>query len=158
MREEFSQPSKVFIGATSSSGRSHINAFDNCLLQLGVGNVSLVKVTSILPHRVNIVSSVEKKLPSGVNVPAIYTHNVSAKEGERIAAAVGIGKTREGPTLVCESTGKRKRTVSNMVQSDLERMAKARECELQMRRVEATETEVNHVSCALAIVAELEFS
>ncbi|MEX0568114.1 MAG: pyruvoyl-dependent arginine decarboxylase, partial [Candidatus Njordarchaeota archaeon] len=93
-------PKKVYIAAASAEGSSHINAFDACLVKVGLPQVSLVKVTSILPHNVDITEKAPI-LPDGSNVPAIYAYSSSDSPGETVSAAVALALTN-GPTLVAE--------------------------------------------------------
>ncbi len=45
-------PKKFSLVAGSAEGTSELNAFDNALLNAGIGNLNLIKVTSILPPQV----------------------------------------------------------------------------------------------------------
>lgn len=150
-------PKKVYATAIASEGETELNAFDNCLLKVGIGDVSLVKVTSILPHDVEIVDE-PLKLPAGANVPAIYTYVISDKPGETIAAAIAIGKTQDGPTLVAEfsSKGINSEKAEDEALRRLELMAKARNLELVSTETYSSEHTVEKIGCVLAVVVELE--
>src|SRR5574342_851497 len=89
---------KVAATAGSAEGGTALNAFDNALLAAGIGNVNLVKVSSIVPPDVDIVD-----LPSikpGALVPTAYAALTSTTPGQIIAAAVGyalpVDRTKTG--------------------------------------------------------------
>lgn len=65
-----------------------LNAFDSALINAGVGNTNLVRMSSILPPRCERI--LPAKLPQGVIVPVAYSSIESAVSGEVIAAAVAV--------------------------------------------------------------------
>lgn len=65
-----------------------MNAFDRALIDAGVGDVNLVRVSSILPAECRRVEPFE--LPGGALVPAAYSRAGSSQRGEVIAAAVAV--------------------------------------------------------------------
>jgi len=150
-------PKKVYIGAVSAEGATDLNAFDNCLIKLGIGNVSLVKVTSILPEEVEFLDDVPR-LPYGANVPCVYTYIISDKPGEKIAAAIAIAKTKGGPTLVAEFSAKE--MSSEKAEEEAKRrvleMAKARNLDIEWVESYSVDHTVERIGCALAIVVEVE--
>ena len=77
----------VLAAATAghAEGGSLLNAFDNALLAAGIGNVNLVKVSSILPPDVSVVDL--PKIKPGAIVPTAYAAMTSDVPGETIAAA-----------------------------------------------------------------------
>src|SRR5581483_12469954 len=79
---------KVAATAGSAEGGTALNAFDNALLAAGIGNVNLVKVSSIVPPDVDIVGLPQIK-PGSV-VPTAYAAMTSETPGQVVAAAVGF--------------------------------------------------------------------
>lgn len=152
---EYYKPKQALIGVVSSlKPQSRIDCFDKCLLKLGLGNVSIFKITSILPSHVKIVTKLSDKPPVGVNIPAVYAFTYSSGQQKRIAAGIGLVKT-ERATLVAEHTSNTEQEVRETVSADLQRMAQARNLEILERRIESTEIEVNGKGGSLAIVAEV---
>src|SRR3972149_6712404 len=47
---------KVAATAGSAEGATPLNAFDNALLAAGIGNINLIKVSSIVPPHVSIIA------------------------------------------------------------------------------------------------------
>src|SRR6266545_2206073 len=78
---------KVAATAGSAEGGTALNAFDNALLAAGIGNVNLVRVSSIVPPDVDIVDLPQIK--PGSIVPTAYAAITSETPGETITAGVG---------------------------------------------------------------------
>ena len=73
--------------AGHAEGGTALNAFDNALLAAGIGNINLVKVSSILPPEVPVIDL--PKIKPGALIPTAYAAMTSEVPGETIAAAVG---------------------------------------------------------------------
>jgi len=95
-------PKTYFLVSGSSEGYTRLNAFDGALLNAGVGNTNLVKVSSIIPPHSKEVQPI--KLPEGTIVPTAYAHISSDIPGEIISAAVAVAlpKDEEQPGLIME--------------------------------------------------------
>ncbi len=152
------KPKKALIKAVSAEGETPLNAFDNCLIKAGVGDVSLVKLTSILPPDIEFIENIPQLHP-GSNVPAIYTSITSEKSGQKIAAAIAVARTKNGPTLVAEYSNINI-SASKAGEEALKRvteMAKNRKKEIEGKIIiKSTEHTVKKCGCALAIVIEIE--
>lgn len=98
----FKTPTKYFLVAGKSEGFKPLNAFDGALLDAGVGNTNLVKMSSILPPKAQLIEPV--KLPYGALVPVAYASYVSENPGEKIAAgvAIAIPEDEDYPGLIME--------------------------------------------------------
>src|SRR5256884_3970886 len=70
-----------------AEGGTPLNAFDNALLAAGIGNINLVKISSILPPEVPVIELPKIKL--GALIPTAYAAMTSEQPGETVAAAVG---------------------------------------------------------------------
>lgn len=75
----------------ASEGRTRLNAFDNALLDAGVGDTNLMRVSSILPPAARPCAIDEIRLPKGGLVPLAYAAIDSATPGRYISAAVAVG-------------------------------------------------------------------
>lgn len=84
----YTVPTKYYFAYGCAEGFTELNAFDAALLNAGVGNTNLVRMSSILPPHCEKVPPV--KLPQGSLVPAAYSAISSSKAGEVITAAVAI--------------------------------------------------------------------
>lgn len=85
-----------------SEGYMPLNAFDGALMDAGIGDVNLVRLSSILPPKCERVDPV--KLPYGALVPTAYASITSSKPGEVISAAVAIAipEDPQFPGLIME--------------------------------------------------------
>lgn len=81
-------PNKFYLVAGASEGMTPLNAFDNALVDAGIGNTNLVKMSSILPPGCTKIKPV--KLPLGALVPVAYASKVSSQSDEIISAAVAV--------------------------------------------------------------------
>ena len=73
------QVTKASVTAGTAEGGTPLNAFDNALLAAGIGNVNLIKVSSIVPPDVDIVDL--PKIKPGALVPTAYAAMTSMVQG-----------------------------------------------------------------------------
>lgn len=97
-------PTKFTLVAGAAEGPSTLNAFDNALLAAGIGNVNLVRVSSILPPGARFVEQID--IAPGSLTPTAYGASTSKTPGETIAAAVGIGLSEDSFGVIMEWSGK----------------------------------------------------
>ena len=69
-----------------AEGITKLNSFDNALMDAGVGNTNLIRMSSIVPPHSKQVYSIN--LPHGALVPIAYAAITSSTPGENIAAGV----------------------------------------------------------------------
>jgi len=149
-------PRKIYINAIASEGETELNAFDNCLVKSGLPQVSLIKVTSILPRDIIVIND-PPNLPLGCNVPTIYAVYSSCEKGKLLAGALAIGWT-DGPTLVAEfaSEGMSKEKAEKEALFRLEKMAEARGLRIIKKIVVSVDHVVEKCGCVLVFAAEVE--
>ncbi|MDX1617997.1 MAG: arginine decarboxylase, pyruvoyl-dependent [Balneolaceae bacterium] len=75
----------------ASEGRTRLNAFDNALMNAGMGDTNLVRVSSILPPSAEERPVGQLELPKGGLVPLAYASIDSTTPGRYISAAVAVG-------------------------------------------------------------------
>jgi arginine decarboxylase len=85
----WSIPREVSLVCGNSEGKTELNAFDNALLKAGIGNLNLVKVTSIIPPFADLVELPE--MNPGSLTPTVYTYLTSRNPGDVISCAIGAG-------------------------------------------------------------------
>lgn len=114
-------PTKFFLVSGIGEGNTPLNAFDDALLNAGIANTNLLKVTSILPPGCRKIKPI--KLPFGAIVPVVYALKISSTRDELISATVGVGTpvNKNKPGLIMEYScigGKREaeRIVREMVE------------------------------------------
>lgn len=79
---------KVAITSGKAEGPSKLNAFDNALLDAGIGDVNLIKVSSILPAGSKFVELPE--LTAGDMINCVLAHAASNKKGDVITAVIAV--------------------------------------------------------------------
>lgn len=75
----------------ASEGRTRLNAFDKSLLNAGVGDTNLMRMSSILPPGATEIQRNELVLPKGGLIPLAYATIDSNTPGGLISSAVSIG-------------------------------------------------------------------
>ena len=96
-------PRKVALVAGAAEGRHKLTAFDHALLAAGIGNLNLIRVSSILPPGCTFVERLD--IPPGSLTPTAYGSIISDVPGERIAAAVAISFSEQDYGVLMEFAG-----------------------------------------------------
>lgn len=139
--------------AGRGEGSTRLNALDAALLAAGVGDLNLVKVSSILPP--GAVRQDRHPLPPGTLAPAAYAVLVSETAGERIAAAVAVGIPEEpdepGVIMECSRVGSREELEPH-IRAMVEEAFRARGRTPRAIEVACVEHRVERVGCVFAAV------
>ncbi len=144
-------PKKFFITAADAEGHSKLTAFDNALLKARIGNVNLLRVSSILPPQAEYTP--ELTIPPGSLVPTAYGSIVSDVPGETISAAVAVGFSKDNFGVIMEYSGKCTAEESRAVITKMvEEAFVTRKMQLVDIKVEAAEHKVEKIGCAFAAV------
>lgn len=144
-------PKKYFLTAASSEGRSNLTAFDNALLKARIGNVNLIRVSSILPPEAELDQGLE--IPPGSLVPTAYGSIISDVPGEIISAAVAIGLSEDSFGVIMEYSGKCSKAQAEEIITAMVREAfETRQKPLKEIKVAAVEHKVEKLGCAFAAV------
>lgn len=139
-----------------AEGGTSLNAFDNALLAAGIGNINLIKVSSILPPDVPVVDL--PKIRPGALVPTAYAAMTSEVPGETIAAAVGYAvpddPAKNGVIMEFHGVATREEA-ERAIEAMLDEAFRVRGETIHERRVYAVEHTVERIGCALAAVTLL---
>ena len=139
-----------------AEGGTPLNAFDNALLAAGIGNVNLVKISSIIPPDVAIVDL--PKIKPGALIPTAYAVMSSDVPGQTVAAAVGYALPDDPakPGVIMEFHDiARRRDAERAIRAMLEEAFTVRGEPIRELKVFAVEHTVERVGCALAAVVLL---
>src|SRR5262249_18902663 len=79
-------PNRLWLAAGSAGGTTELNAFDNALLAGGIGNLNLIKVSSVVPQGAEFLQAPPVIAPGSL-VPCVYSIMHSDTAGETICAA-----------------------------------------------------------------------
>jgi len=145
-------PKKFKIVAAAAEGALKLTAFDNALLKAGIGNVNLVRISSILPPTAE--NDQELVLPPGSLVPTAYGSIVCDEPGIIISAAVGIGFSEDTFGVIMEFSGVcGKKEAEEKIAAMLQDAFENRGMRLVRTEIRAVEHVVEKTGCAFAAVA-----
>ena len=142
--------------AGHAEGGTALNAFDNALLAAGIGNINLLKVSSILPPEVPVVEL--PKIKPGALVPTAYAAITSETPGETVAAAVGYAvpddPAKNGVIMEFHGVASREEA-ERQILAMLDEAFRVRGETIVERRVVSAEHRVERIGCALAAITLL---
>jgi len=142
--------------AGHAEGGTALNAFDNALLAAGIGNINLLKVSSILPPEVPVVEL--PKIKPGALVPTAYAAITSETPGETVAAAVGYAvpddPAKNGVIMEFHGVASRDEA-ERQILAMLDEAFRVRGETIAEQRVVAVEHRVERIGCALAALTLL---
>ncbi|MBX6377883.1 MAG: arginine decarboxylase, pyruvoyl-dependent [Clostridia bacterium] len=142
-------PKKVKLAVGSAEGETRLTAFDKALLAAGIGNLNLMKVSSILPP--NCVYDEDFVVPPGSLTPTAYGYVTSDEPGALLAAAIGLGFSHDDYGVIMEFSGYCDREQAEEAVAAMVREAfAARGKELKELRVRAVSCRVERCAAAMA--------
>ncbi len=142
-----------FLVSGASEGFTELNSFDGALLDAGIGNTNLVKMSSIVPP--GCIKIDPHTLKPGSLVPVAYAHITSDVPGELISAAVAVAMPEDEnlPGLIMEYSARgRKDTIENIVRNMVEEGFKMRGWKMKSIDSVSVEFEVKRIATAFAAV------
>jgi arginine decarboxylase len=146
-------PDIYFLASGASEGYTPLNAFDGALLQAGIGNTNIVKMSSIVPPHCTLVDPID--LPPGALVPTAYAAITSDVPGEVISAGVAIAlpedENQNGLIMEYSSKGER-RQIEEIVRNMAVEGMMLRGWEIKALKSISTEHTVENIGAALAAV------
>ncbi|MEX0720701.1 MAG: arginine decarboxylase, pyruvoyl-dependent [Balneolaceae bacterium] len=97
-------PNLYCLVSGAAEGNTRLNAFDNALLEAGVGDTNLMRMSSICPPGAQQVSRDEIELPKGGLIPLAYASIDSQTPQMWIASAIAVGipEDPEEPGVIME--------------------------------------------------------
>jgi len=112
-------PKTYFLVSGTSEGYTPLNAFDGALLNAGIGNTNLVKISSIIPPHCKEIQPIT--FPQGTIVPTAYASISSDIPGEIISAAVAIAlpKDDEQSGLIMEYSARGRRKEIELIAKNM---------------------------------------
>lgn len=159
-RPERTTPSGLTIELGSAIGvaRTSLAAFDDALCQLGVGNVNLIRLSSVVPPNSQVVISdrVQKKLGWGDRLYCVFAEQHATEIGQTAAAGIGwvLRDDNTGAGLFVEHEAPTEAEVIDLIEKSLADMTRSRGgryTPVTMHTTEATCT--GDPTCALVLAA-----
>lgn len=144
-------PNLLWTAAGSAEGTTELNAFDNALLAAGIGNLNLIKVSSVVPAGAEFVE-IPPKIAPGSLVPCVYSVMSSDTAGETVCAALGIGIGRDSHGMIFEYHANSREVAERVVRGMVEEGFARRGLPLERVTVTIGEHQVERLGCAVAAV------
>ncbi|NPV54434.1 MAG: arginine decarboxylase, pyruvoyl-dependent [Firmicutes bacterium] len=142
-------PKKFTLVCGSAEGKTPLTAFDKALLAAGIGNLNLLKVSSILPPGAEYVEKLD--IAPGSLTPTAYGSIISEVEGELIAAAIGVGIYDGSFGVIMEYEGKcSKEEAEERISQMIREAFEVRNIPLSKIMVKGVEHRVEKIGCAFA--------
>ena len=92
-------PNAIWPTKGHAEGATLLNAFDNALLAAGIGNLNLMKLSSIVPANVTVLDARPTTFEHGALLPCVFSRVESDVPGEMLAAGIGIALRDEGGVM-----------------------------------------------------------
>jgi len=144
-------PKKYFLTSGSAEGETELTAFDGALLDADIGNINLLKVSSILPPHAEYSPGL--KLPFGALVPTAYGTIISEKPGAIISAAVAVGTSEDSFGVIMELSDMcSKKEVEKRIEEMVKESFAMRKMKLKEIKISAVEHKVQKIGCCVAAV------
>ncbi|MGE5553765.1 MAG: pyruvoyl-dependent arginine decarboxylase [Betaproteobacteria bacterium] len=145
-------PTRYSLVSGVAEGQTPLTAFDRALLAAGIGNLNLLKVSSILPPGAVYVSQLT--IPPGSLLPVAYAAMTSATPGDLIAAAVAVGRgDPEEYGVIMETSGHfTRQEIEAHIKAMVEEAFATRQKCLVRVEVAAVAHQVERLGCVLAAV------
>jgi arginine decarboxylase len=149
----FKTPTHYFMAFGAAEGFTPLNAFDGALLCAGIGDLNLIKMSSIVPP--HCLLTAPARLPLGSLTPMAYASMISEKPGEMIASAVAVAMPKDPnlPGLIMEYSGRgTKIEIEGMVWHMVLEGIKQRKREIIDIKIAAVEHTVRRIGATVAAV------
>lgn len=145
---------RIAIVSGKSEGPTKLNAFDNALSDAGIGDVNLIKVSSMLAGNAEVQEL--PKLKAGSMVNCVLSEITSDNHGDEITAVVAVA-IGEKLGCVVETTGINKKLDDLMDEAKMmvEYMMDKRGVECNDLIIESSTTTVDEIASVVASVVYL---
>ena len=145
---------KIAIVTGKDEGPTKLNAFDNALIDAGIGDVNLIKVSSMLASNTEV--SKLPKLKAGSMVNCVLSEITSDKPGDEITAVIAVAVGEELGCVV-EATGINKESeLINEAKDMVKYMMDKRDIDIKDLIIESSTTTVKNIASVVASVVYLK--
>lgn len=146
---------KIAVVSGKDEGPTKLNAFDNALSDAGIGDVNLIKVSSMLAGNAEIVDL--PTLEAGSMVNCVLSEITSDVKGEEITAVIALAIGEELGCVV-EATGRDKNPdeLIDKAKFMVKNMMDKRDVEIKDLIVEISTTTVDNIASAVASVVYID--
>jgi len=119
---------KIIVVGGAGEGSTPLSAFDAALLNVGIGNLNLVMLSSIIPKDTEVLVRERYDLSHEVGQiqPVVLSHTESNETGQEISAGLGWALAKEGGVFIEISGCFKENHCRNKIQSSLQDMVQRR--------------------------------
>ena len=146
---------KIAIVSGKDEGPTKLNAFDNALIDAGIGDVNLIKVSSMLAGNAEVNEL--PKLKAGAMVNCVLSEITSNNPGDVITAVIAVAIGNELGCVV-ETTGINKKESELIIEAQdmVEYMMDKRNVDIKDLIIESSTTTVKNTASVVASVVYLK--
>lgn len=145
---------KIAIVSGKDEGPTKLNAFDNALTDAGIGDVNLIKVSSMLAGETKIETL--PKLKPGAMVNCVLSEITSDKPGDKITAVIGLAIGKElGCAVETSGINKDPDELIDEAEKMVRYMMEKRNVEIQDLIIEYSTTTVENIASAITSIVYL---
>jgi len=145
---------KIAIVSGKDEGPTKLNAFDNALTDAGIGDVNLIKVSSMLAGETKIETL--PKLKPGAMVNCVLSEITSDKPGDKITAVIGVAIGKElGCAVETSGINKDPDELIDEAEKMVRYMMEKRNVEIQDLIIEYSTTTVENIASAITSIVFL---
>ncbi|MBE6508672.1 MAG: arginine decarboxylase, pyruvoyl-dependent [Methanobrevibacter sp.] len=145
---------KIAIVSGKSEGPTKLNAFDNALSDAGIGDVNLIKVSSMLAGNAKI--SELPKLKAGAMVNCVLSEITSDNPGDNITAVIAVAIGEElGCVVETKGIDKNPDDLIDEAKMMVEYMMDKRKVEIKDLIIKSSTTTVKEIASVVASVIYL---
>ena len=146
---------KIAIVSGKDEGPTKLNAFDNALSDAGIGDVNLIRVSSMLAGNTEICEL--PKLEPGSMVNCVLSDITSDRPGDEITAVVAVAIGEElGCAVETAGTNENPDDLIREAEMMVEYMMERRKVEIRDLIVESSTARVEKIASAVASVVYLK--
>ena len=145
---------RIAIVTGHDEGPTKLNAFDNALTDAGIGDVNLIKVSSMLAGHTEIENL--PKLKAGSMVNCVLSEVTSDTPGDEITAVVAVAIGDElGCVVETSGVNKNSEELRNEACEMVEYMMEKRGVEIKDLIIESSATSVENIASVVSAVVYL---
>ncbi|MFA4028876.1 MAG: hypothetical protein GDYSWBUE_001341 [Candidatus Fervidibacterota bacterium] len=139
----------IYLVSGAAEGCTPLNAFDNALIEAGIGDLNLIKVSSIVPKGARLIEG-KPNIPKGTIVPCVYVAKVGTVSGMQLAVGLGIAVDEDGFGVIMEAEGEDGKELRSQIMMMLEEAFEVRGLKINDMRMVVSEHKVCNTGCAVA--------
>ena len=145
---------RIAIVSGKDEGPSKLNAFDNALSNAGIGDVNLIKVSSMLSGNAEICGL--PKLKAGAMVNCVLSQITSDNPGDEITVVIAVAIGEElGCVVETNGINKDSNDLIKEAEGMVRYMMEKRKVEIKDLIVEYSTTQVKNIASCIASVVYL---